>query len=62
MFKVAILVLKSAEETMLNMSFEMLVASMMTLPTKFLIAQSMEIDNKYAKMIEDAQKSDISDD
>ena len=42
---------------MLNMSFEMLVASMMTLPTKYLIAQAMEIDNLYEKKLKEVENS-----
>lgn len=58
-FKVSILILKSSEETMLTMSFEMLVAQMMTLPSKFLIGECIDIDKKYEKMLEEANAIEV---
>lgn len=57
MFKMSILILKSSEEMMLKMTFEMLVAQMMTLPSKFLIGECLEIDTKFEKLLKEAQNN-----
>jgi len=56
-FKMSILILKSSEEMMLKMTFEMLVAQMMTLPSKFLIGECLEIDTKFEKLLKEAQNN-----
>ena len=43
---------------MLNMSFEMLVASMLTLPTKFLLGNCIDMDAKYTLQISEINASD----
>lgn len=47
MFKVCILILKTYEDKLLNMSFEMMLAQLMNLPVKFFLAEPTEIQDKY---------------
>lgn len=48
-FKISILILKHNEESMLDMQFEMLVAQMMSLPYKFLVAGCISVNDEYEK-------------
>ena len=42
---------------MLKMSFEMLVAQMMTLPSKFLVGDCIDIDKRYEKKLKEVESS-----
>ena len=42
-----ILILKTYEEQLLNMTFEMMLAQLMNLPVKFLLNEAIEIQDKY---------------
>ena len=46
-FKVCILILKTYEDKLLNMSFEMMLAQLMNLPVKFFLAEPIDIQEKY---------------
>ena len=42
-----ILVLKTYEDKLLNMSFEMMLAQLMNLPAKFFLSEAIEIQDKF---------------
>lgn len=47
MYKICLLILKTYEDLLLKMSFEMMLAQMMALPVKFLIADCQQLEKDF---------------
>ena len=52
----SILILKTYEDQLLDMNFEMMLAQIRSLPIKFLLGQCMTIQDKYTAGLKDLEK------